>query len=82
VHELDRNTDDDGRLRARRRRQVHEQRTQPLPARGERLRSDVGDDAPVRADGLLQPLLEVCEVGVQPGRFPNLRERSHLACAV
>jgi hypothetical protein len=49
VHELDRDTGFD-RRRPLGRRQVDEQGTQPLSARGEGLPADVGDDAAVRGD--------------------------------
>ena len=82
VDELDGDTGDDRRLRSWWRREIHEQRPQPLPAGGERLRTDLRDDAPVGADRMLQTVLELAEVGVQPGRLTDLCECAQTASAV
>ena len=82
VDELDRDAGDHRRLRPGRRREVDEQRPQPLPAGGKRLRTDLRDDAAVGADRMLQTVLELAEVGVQPGRLTDLRECAQTASAV
>ena len=52
---------------------------QALAAGGERLVADLGDDARMRADRPLEPLLELLEVGVEPRRLADLGERAHRA---
>jgi hypothetical protein len=52
-------------------REEDERRAQPLPAGGERLRRDRGDEPAVAPDGLLEPLLELVEVLLEPGRLTD-----------
>src|SRR3954447_1717430 len=82
VDELDGDAGDDRRLRPGRRREVHEQGPQPLPAGCEGLSTDLRDDAAVGADRVLETVLELAEVGVQPGRLTNLRKCAQTASAV
>src|ERR1700724_3050107 len=82
VDELDCDARDDGRRRPGRCGQVHQQRSQPLAAGGERLRTHLGDDASIRPDRELQPLLQVAEVPLEAWGFANLGERAHTASAV
>ena len=59
MDELDGDSGDDRRLRAGWRRQVHEQRPQPLPAGRKRLCPDFRNDTAVRPDRELQTFLEL-----------------------
>ena len=80
VHELDRDPRGHGRRSSGRRGEEDEQRPEPLAARVQRIARGGGNDPSVRADGLLQPLLELLEVEVEPGRVPDRRQRAgHVA---
>ena len=80
VHELDRRGGRDVRLRARRRGEEDEQRAQPLAAGLQRLGADRRDDAAMRRHGRLEPLLELLEVRVEPGRRAQVGEGAQRAC--
>jgi len=82
VHKLDRDSCRERRLAARRRREEEEQRTEPLAAGCERLDADLGDEARARRDRLGKTLLEVLEVGVEPGRGSNRCDRAQRAAPV
>src|SRR5205085_2428791 len=62
--------------------QEHEQGPQPLPAGGERLDTCAADESGIRADDGFEPGLELREVGREPGRLAQRRERVHRATPV
>ena len=64
------------RRRAVRRRQVAEQRTEPLAAGRERFASDLGDERPVVSTDSAQPHFDLVQEGGQPGCFTKCRELS------
>src|SRR5438093_13228750 len=76
MDELDGNTGDDGSVSTRRSGEVDEERPQPLASGGERLDPDVGHDTTIGADGVLETVLELRQVRVEPGRFADLGERA------
>ncbi len=82
VDELDRDARDDRCLAPGWAREVDEQGPQSLTACRERLAADLGDDAPVQADGVVEPVLELGEIRLEARRFTQLGERAHLAAAV
>ena len=78
VHELDRRSTGDGALAfplLRRGREEDEERPEPLPARGERVRPDIPEAPGKHGDSALQPVLEQVEVAVEPGSLPDGRQR-------
>src|SRR5439155_15781170 len=82
MDELDRDSCDDRRRGSGRCGEVHEQRAQPLAPGGERLRAHLGDDTSICADGPLEPLLQIGEIGVEAGGVANLGQRAHATSAV
>src|SRR4051794_27605140 len=81
MHELDGHPRDDGRCGTRRRRQVHEERAQPLPTGGERFGAHLCDDAAIPPPRLLEPFLQVAEVGVEAWGLADLGERGQRTSA-
>ena len=82
VHELDGDAGGDRGRRIRGCAEEREQRPQPLPARRERIRPDVGDSAPVRSDGGAEPVLDLRHVLVDPRKGNDRLERRHAAVPV
>jgi hypothetical protein len=82
VHELDRGRRGDVRPPAGRRREEDEQGAKPLAAGLERLGADLGDDAAVRPDRRLEPLLELLQVGVEARCGAEVGERAQRAVPV
>src|SRR6185436_15900787 len=80
VHELDRRSTGDGALALpllRRGREEDEERPEPLPARGERVRADIPEAPGKHGDRALQPVLEQVEVAVEAGSLSDGRQRVH-----
>jgi hypothetical protein len=75
VHELDGDTGGERRLAAFGSAEEDEHRTQALPARGERLVADRGDEPGMRRDRAREPLLERVEVVLEPVCRADARER-------
>ena len=82
VHELDGDAGRDRAARVRGRAEEREQRPQPLAARRERVRADLGDAAAVRADRGREPLLDLRHVLVDAGERDDRFERRHAAVPV
>ena len=71
MDELDRSAGRKRRIFLRASREEDEQRPQALSARGEGLRSDLGDEPGSCRDGVGEPILEPVEVGVEAGSGAN-----------
>ena len=82
VHELDCDPGHDGRLAVGWAREIDEQRAQPLAAGGEGFAADLRDDAAVHPDGVVEPVLELGQVRLEPRRLAQLSQGAHLASAV
>jgi len=82
VDELDGDARNDRRCAARRCGEVHELRAQPFAACGERLGTNLGDDASIGTDRMLEPFLEIAELGVEARRVANLGRCAHRTAAV
>src|SRR5579859_2491480 len=82
VNQLDGDPGGQRRRQAPLRRQEHQHRPQSLPTGRERIRADCGADAGMARDGLLQPLLELVEIALEPGRIADRGESGHVRVPV
>jgi hypothetical protein len=69
-------------LRARRGGEVDEKGPQALASRRECLSADLRGDPAVPADRLLEPFLELGQIGVEAGRVAELCQRAQRASPV
>jgi hypothetical protein len=81
VDELDGRARRQGRV-SRTRGEEDQQRPQPLAACGQRLAAHLGSETRMRLHRSGQPLLEVVQVGVEPGALADGREAHAVASPV